>query len=59
MKGFDDFDFNFQPSINKDQILDFKNLRFVEKAENILFLGNPRSGKNTFINSNRTRECTK
>ena len=45
MKGFEDFDFNFQPSINKDQILDFKNLRFVEKAENILFLGNPGVGK--------------
>ena len=45
MKGFEDFDFSFQPTINKDQILDFKNLRFVEKGENILFLGNPGVGK--------------
>ena len=26
-KTFEDFDFTFQPSINKEQILDFKNLR--------------------------------
>lgn len=44
-KTFEDFDFTFQPSINKDQILDFKNLRFVDKAENILFVGSPGVGK--------------
>ena len=43
-KTFEDFDFSFQPSLNKEEILDFKNLRFIEKAENILFVGNPRSG---------------
>ena len=44
-KTLDDFDFSFQPSINKEEILDFKNLRFVEKAENILFVGSPGVGK--------------
>lgn len=44
-KEFDEFDFSFQPSINKDQILDFKNLRFIEHAENILFVGSPGVGK--------------
>lgn len=44
-KGFDDFDFSYQPSINKEQILDFKNLRFIEKKENILFVGSPGVGK--------------
>ena len=44
-KGFDDFDFSYQPTINKEQILDFKNLRFIEKKENILFVGNPGVGK--------------
>lgn len=44
-KTFEDFDFTFQPSINKDQILDFKNLIFVDKAENILFVGSPGVGK--------------
>lgn len=45
VKTFDDFDFSFQPSINKEQILDFKNLRFLEKKENILFIGSPGVGK--------------
>lgn len=44
-KTFEDFDFSFQPSINKEEILDFKNLRFIEKAENILFIGSPGVGK--------------
>ena len=45
IKTFDDFDFSFQPAINKEQILDFKNLRFVEKKENIIFVGSPGVGK--------------
>jgi len=44
-KTFEDFDFSFQPSINKEEILDFKNLRFIEKTENILFVGSPGVGK--------------
>ena len=44
-KTFEDFDFTFQPSLNKDQILDFKNLRFIENKENILFVGSPGVGK--------------
>jgi len=45
MKELKDFDFSFQPSINKEQIMDLKNLRFIENAENILFLGSPGVGK--------------
>lgn len=44
-KTLDDYDFSFQPSINKDIILEFKNLRFLEKHENILFVGSPGVGK--------------
>lgn len=44
-KTLEDFDFTFQPSLNKDQILDFKNLRFIENKENILFVGSPGVGK--------------
>ena len=39
LKTLDDYDFSFQPSLNKDKILDLKNLRFLENNENILFLG--------------------
>ena len=45
LKTFEDFDFSFQPSINKEQIIDFKNLRFLENKENIIFVGSPGVGK--------------
>ena len=45
IKSFEDFDFSFQPSINKEQIIDFKNLRFIENKENIIFVGSPGVGK--------------
>ena len=45
IKTFDDFDFSFQTSINRDKILDLKNLRFIENHENILFIGTPGVGK--------------
>lgn len=45
LKEFKDYDFSFQPTLNKEQILEFKNLRFVENKENILFVGSPGVGK--------------
>lgn len=45
LKTFDDFNFNFQPSINKEQILNFKYLKFIENKENIIFIGSPGVGK--------------
>lgn len=44
-KEIDAFDFEFQPSINKQQILDFISLRFLEQQENIVFLGTSGVGK--------------
>ncbi len=40
-----EFDFEYQPSINKEQIYDFNSLRFIEKKENIVFYGNSGVGK--------------
>jgi len=45
IKGIEDFDFSFQPSINKQQIMDLMSLRFLEGNENILFVGTPGVGK--------------
>jgi len=45
LKEVKDFDFEFQPSINKEQILDFTTLRFIEQQENIVFLGSSGVGK--------------
>lgn len=45
LKEIKDFDFGFQPSIEKSKIMDFMTLRFIEKAENIIFCGSPGVGK--------------
>ncbi|MFZ2462527.1 MAG: IS21-like element helper ATPase IstB [Caldibacillus thermoamylovorans] len=45
IKTLDDFDFTFQPSINQDKIRDLHTLRFLEKKENVLLLGNSGVGK--------------
>lgn len=45
IKTFDDFDFGFQPSANKEEILDLKNLRFIDSNENIIFIGTSGVGK--------------
>lgn len=44
-KEIKDFDFEFQPSINQQQILDFATLRFIESKENLVFLGSSGVGK--------------
>ncbi len=45
VKTLVDFDFDFQPSINKEQIQDLNSLRFIEKQENVVFYGNSGVGK--------------
>jgi len=45
IKEINDFDFTYQPSLNKKQIEDFMSLRFIENNENIIFLGNSGVGK--------------
>lgn len=44
-KTIDDFDFAYQPSVNKNQILDLMTLRFIENNDNILFIGTSGVGK--------------
>ena len=44
-KQLEDFDFGFQPSIDRRQIAELANLAFVERAENVIFLGPPGVGK--------------
>lgn len=58
-KEVKDFDFTYQPGINKQQILELESLRFIENNENILFVGSSRSRKNTFSNSNRNSSSKK
>jgi DNA replication protein DnaC len=44
-KSVEDFDFGFQPSLDKAVIRELTSLRFIKNAENIVFLGPPGVGK--------------
>lgn len=44
-KSFSDFDFGFQPELNKADVEDLANLRFMEDGSNVLFVGMPGVGK--------------
>lgn len=45
VKGLADFDWDFQPSVPRAEIEELATLRFVERAENVLFVGSPGVGK--------------
>ena len=47
--SLEDFDFDFQPSVNKKEILDLKHMAFMEKKENLVFIGNPGVGKTHLV----------
>jgi DNA replication protein DnaC len=44
-KRLDDFDFKFQPSIDRASIRELASMRFIHNVENIVFLGPPGVGK--------------
>lgn len=45
VKRANEFNYEFQPSVNKNQIKDLCSLRFLDNKENILFYGTPGVGK--------------
>jgi len=45
LKTIKDFDFSYQPTINKAKIEDLVSLRFMEVKSNIIFMGSPGTGK--------------
>jgi DNA replication protein DnaC len=45
VKLLSDFDFTFQPSVRREQIESLHELGFVERRENVIFLGPPGVGK--------------
>jgi DNA replication protein DnaC len=50
-KSIDDFDFNYQPELNKVQILDIMACRFIEENKNIVLMGKPGVGKTHIANA--------
>jgi DNA replication protein DnaC len=45
IKTLEDFDFSFQPSVKREQIDSLHELGFLERRENVIFLGPPGVGK--------------
>ncbi len=45
VKTIEDYDFEFQSCVNKQDILELATLRFMENADNIIFLGSSGVGK--------------
>jgi DNA replication protein DnaC len=44
-KTIEDFDFSFQPSIDKKQINNAMTCQFIRENHNVIFIGNPGTGK--------------
>lgn len=44
-KGLEDFDFTFQPTVKKAEMLELATGNFIGKHENIIFVGQPGTGK--------------
>lgn len=45
IRTLNEFDFDFQPSVNKKEVLDLATLRFIEEKKNVLILGTSGVGK--------------
>lgn len=45
VKSIEDFDWRFNPNINKEKILEIAELDFINEKEIVLFLGQPGTGK--------------
>ncbi|CCO07874.1 IS21-like element helper ATPase IstB [Desulforamulus hydrothermalis] len=45
IKTLEEFDFSFQPSLREKEIISLSSLDFIEKKENVIFLGPPGVGK--------------
>jgi DNA replication protein DnaC len=44
-KSLDEFDFTAVPTLNKKQVLELARCEWIDKRENVIFLGNPGTGK--------------
>ena len=49
VKTMDQFDFSFNPSINKQQIYELATCRFIREARDVLWLGPPGVGKSFLV----------
>ena len=50
-KDIDSFDFNYQPELDKTQLLDIAACRFITQNRNLVFMGKPGVGKTHLANA--------
>jgi DNA replication protein DnaC len=59
IRTIDDFDFSFQPTVNKTQLLELITFKFIENKENILFVGTSGVGKTHLATAIGIEACKK
>ncbi len=57
IKTLDGFDFSFQSTISKEKINELANLSFIDRKENVIFLGPPGVGKTHLATSLGVKAC--
>src|SRR3972149_4233313 len=57
LKTLEQFDVNFQPSIDPRKVQDLATLRFVEEKANVILLGPPGVGKTHLAVGSALRSC--
>jgi DNA replication protein DnaC len=58
VKTLDTFDFKAQPSINKPLVLDLMRSEYLDGNENVLFMGNPGTGKTHLVTALGHAACS-
>lgn len=56
-KTLEAFDWNFQPSLDKNTVVELARLDFVERAEDVLLHGKPGTGKSHILKAIGLRAC--
>jgi len=57
VKTLDTFNFSFQTSVSKEKVLELANLSFIDRKENVIFLGPPGVGKTHLAISLGIKAC--
>jgi len=50
-KTLSEYEFSYQPELNKKKIIDISSCRFIDERKNIIFMGNPGVGKTHLANA--------
>ena len=59
MKTLESFDFSARPSVNKVLVTELARCEFIDRRENVLFVGNPGTGKSHLAISLAASACAK